>query len=240
MANFIDLTGQRFGLLLVESRADNYERFSKTHNRILKYAQWNCLCDCGETAVVLSTDLKSKSQVSCGCLRPSLISESRTTHGMKDTKEYTAWLGMKRRCLNEKDKKFADYGGRGIKVQENWISDFVQFYEYVGVAPSPEHSLDRIDTNGNYEEGNVKWSTKPEQAQNTRKPKSGFNKYKWVTYHKRIKKYKAGFIMNGVSYYRGYFETESEAAIDVYTFYRNLTGDWPKYCDEALLELGLA
>lgn len=239
MANFIDLTGQRFGLLIVESRADNYERFSKTHNRVLKYAQWNCLCDCGQTSIVLSTDLKSNSQVSCGCLRPKLIGEARTKHGMKGTKEYIAWKGMKGRCLNPNDNKFSEYGGRGIQVQESWLEDFTKFYEHIGPAPSAGHSVDRVDSNGNYEEGNVKWSTKPEQAQNTRKPKSGKNKYKWVTFHKRLEKYKVGFMINKVSYYRGYFETESEAAINVYSFYKELTGDWPKYCEEALLELGL-
>lgn len=238
MANFIDLTGQRFGILVVESRAENYEKYSKTHDRVLKYARWNCLCDCGNKSVVLSTDLKSKSQVSCGCLRPKLLSEAQTKHGMKWTKEYAAWIGMKDRCMNERNKKFAEYGGRGIKIQENWVDDFIKFYEYVGPAPSSTHSLDRIDSNGNYEEGNVKWSTPSQQSHNTRKPKNGRNKYKWVTYHKKTKKYVAGFSLEGV-YYRGYFATEEDAAIDVYSFYKELTGDWPKYCDEALSELGL-
>lgn len=240
MGKFIDLTGQKFGLLTVINRADNYEKFSKTHNRVLKYARWDCVCECGnESLAVLATDLKSSSQNSCGCLRAEKARETMTKHGMGGEKEYIAWKGLKSRCINTNDHNYDDYGGRGIKVQESWIEDFSKFYDYIGAAPSPEHSIDRIDSNGNYEEGNVKWSTKPEQAQNTRKPKNGKNKYKWVTFHKRLQKYKAQFMMNNIIYNRGYFETEVEAAKDVYSFYKDLTGDWPKYCDESLIELGL-
>lgn len=239
MGRFIDLTGQKFGLLTVQARAENYERFSKTHGRVLKYAQWECLCECGNSVTVLATDLKSASQVSCGCIRPSLISEARTKHGMKGTKEYIAWKGMKSRCLNPNDGKFEDYGGRGIQVQASWISDFTEFYAHIGPAPSTAHSVDRIGSNGNYEEGNVKWSTKPEQAQNTRKPRNGTNRYKWVSFNKRVQKYKTSFTINGVTYSKGYFDSDREAAIEIYRFYKELTGNWPKYCDEALEELGL-
>lgn len=83
------------------------------------------------------------------------------------TKEYGAWCQMKRRCLNPKTPQFKDYGGRGINICERW-SSYQLFLKDVGRAPSPEYSLDRIDTNGNYEPSNVKWSTRKEQNENKR------------------------------------------------------------------------
>lgn len=240
MGKFIDLTGSRFGLLTVVSRAENYEKFSKTHNRVLKYARWNCVCDCGQESLdVLATDLKSSSQISCGCVRTAKTVERVTTHGMSHTKEYAAWLNMKTRCSNEKSEKFPEYGARGITVQPEWEEDFFLFLEHVGFAPSPMHSIDRIDTNGNYEEGNVRWATSAQQAQNTRKPKSGNNRYKWVTFSKQRMKYQTGFCINGIYYTKGFFVDEQEAAKNIYIHYKEITGDWPKYCDEALIELGL-
>lgn len=240
MGKFIDLTGSKYGLLTVTSRAENYEKFSKTHDRVLKYARWNCICECGkESLEVLATDLKSGSQISCGCVRSEKAAERVTTHGMSESKEYAAWLNMKTRCTNENSEKWPEYGARGICVQPEWMDDFPRFFNHIGPAPSVLHSVDRIDTNGNYEEGNVKWSTPTEQAENQRKPKYGTNKYKWVSFCKKLCKYKGAFKFQGTSHTVGYFTDEKEAAINTYRFYKSLTGDWPKYCDEALIELGL-
>lgn len=240
MANFIDLTGKKFGMLEVVSRADNYEKFSKTHNRVLKYARWNCVCECGNEALaVLATDLKSKSQVSCGCHKMKILLDRVTSHNMTYTKEYFAWQNMKTRCYNENNHHYHNYGGRGIGIQESWVDNFEKFFDHIGYAPSELHSVDRIDSNGNYEEGNVKWSTPPEQAQNTRKPKSGTNKYKWVSFHKIMEKFKTSFTLNGVTYSTGYFSSEDEAAKSIYNHYKDLTGSYPKYCEDALIELGL-
>lgn len=240
MANFIDLTGKKFGMLEVVSRADNYEKFSKTHNRVLKYARWNCVCECGNQALaVLATDLKSKSQVSCGCHKMKILLERVTSHNMTYTKEYFAWQNMKTRCTNENSSHYDNYGGRGITIQDNWLNDFERFFEHIGPAPSEKHSVDRIDTNGNYEEGNVKWSTVSEQAQNTRKPKSGKNKYKWVSFDVQSMLFRTVFVLHGEKYSTGSFVCEDEAARSIYRHYKALTGEWPKYCDEALVELCL-
>jgi hypothetical protein len=82
--------------------------------------------------------------------------------------EYYSWGAIKNRCLNKKNPAYCNYGGRGITMFTDWIDSFESFFSYVGNRPSSKHSIDRIENNGNYEPGNVKWSTKKEQANNRR------------------------------------------------------------------------
>lgn len=89
-------------------------------------------------------------------------------HGMYKTPEYSAWTSMKQRCFNPNKPNFYLYGGRGISVCAEWDASFEVFYEYIGPRPSNGHSLDRIDVNGHYEPGNVRWATADIQAQNRR------------------------------------------------------------------------
>jgi hypothetical protein len=89
-------------------------------------------------------------------------------HGMFGTPEYRAWNGIKSRCFNQKDSKYHNYGGRGITVHKEWADSFTAFFAYVGFRPHEGMSLDRIDTNGNYEPGNVRWATTIQQANNKR------------------------------------------------------------------------
>jgi hypothetical protein len=96
------------------------------------------------------------------------------THGYRQRslnrpKEYNSWQHMKQRCYNRRHVKYRWYGQRGITVCPQWIESFEQFLRDVGFAPSFIHTLDRIDNNGHYEPGNVKWSTPSEQMQNTRR-----------------------------------------------------------------------
>jgi hypothetical protein len=80
--------------------------------------------------------------------------------------EYMAWEAMKQRCGNPKAQSYRHYGGRGIRVCDAWRESFQAFFNDVGLKPTPSHSLDRKDTNGNYEPGNVRWATVAEQQNN--------------------------------------------------------------------------
>jgi len=159
MPKKIDITGQRFSKLLVlneEGRSNDGK------------VKWLCKCDCGTTVSVSGTELRSGGTRSCGCLASELIVERNRTHGLSTLPEYKIWKGIKKRCYNKNETHYDKYGGRGIVMCDEWKDSFIAFYEYIGSRPSLQHSIDRIDNNGNYEHGNVKWSTKLEQSVNRR------------------------------------------------------------------------
>ena len=152
MGQFIDITNQRFGRLVVLEQTPSLK----------KKVRWDCLCDCGNITNVSTGVLKNGQTISCGCVRL----ESVSSHKMSDTKEYQSWKSMKGRCNRKTDKSYNRYGGRGIKVCDEWINSFEKFYKDVGSPPSKNHTLGRIDNNGNYEYGNVRWETRSEQNRN--------------------------------------------------------------------------
>jgi hypothetical protein len=86
--------------------------------------------------------------------------------------EYAAWQNMIQRCTNPKRKNYHNYGGRGIKVWIGWINSFQNFLNYIGLKPGPEYTLERLNNDGNYEPGNIKWATQLEQAHNKRARKN--------------------------------------------------------------------
>ena len=151
----IDLTGRRFGRLEVKS----YAGLSGSK------AYWDCRCSCGALTRVAGQLLRGGKSTSCGCYRAELMSATKRTHGMTGTPEYNAYSAMLGRCLNENNHKFEHYGGRGIKSCGRWKESFANFYEDMGARPA-EHTLDRIDVNGDYEPANCRWATATQQAQN--------------------------------------------------------------------------
>lgn len=124
-----------------------------------------CRCKCGVEKEVILKNIKTGRSMSCGCVGKSKLLKRNTKHGKRFTKEWRAWQAMKNRCYNKKLAHYKNYGGRGIEVCDEWLNNFEAFYKHVGNSPKGT-SLDRIDNNGNYEPGNVRWATKKEQAQN--------------------------------------------------------------------------
>lgn len=156
MANYgANITGMLFGKLTVikESYKDkNYNYY------------WLCVCSCGNQAVVRKSSLISGHTTSCGCN----VTYNRK-HMQSHSSEYKAWNQMIQRCTNPKNKHYKDYGGRGIMVCDRWLYNALNFLEDMGDKPTPNHSLDRINNDGNYDPSNCKWSTPKEQANNTRR-----------------------------------------------------------------------
>lgn len=125
-------------------------------------------CECGAEKPIRSAHVLAGLIKSCGCLMKEVTSKRMTTHGLSRTKEFRAWAHMKNRCLNKDDPVYPYYGGRGITFCDRW-QNFLSFYEDMGLAPSPKHSVDRINTNGNYEPSNCRWSTQEDQCNNQRR-----------------------------------------------------------------------
>lgn len=128
---------------------------------------WECVCDCGKTMQANKIDILRGFTKSCGCLHREAAQRRAVPHG-RGTKEYAAWLGMNGRCNNPNVESYPLYGGRGIKLCSKWRNSYTDFLTDVGFAPTSKHSLDRINTNGNYEPGNVRWATDYEQTRNKR------------------------------------------------------------------------
>lgn len=141
--------GERFGRWMVLERAKNG-----------KYGQtrYLCMCDCGTQRSVAASKLVYGKTHSCGCFQRERASGAPIRHGMSRSAEHSVWRQVKQRCYNPSAEAYVYYGGRGIRVCEAWLHSFETFYDDVGARPSQKHMLIRLDDDGDYEPGNVRWS----------------------------------------------------------------------------------
>ena len=159
MTRLIDLNGRVFGRLRVTSRAENKPG---------KNARWNCECRCGGSKIVESYHLLNSHTTSCGCIKREQNLSMFVTHGMSKTPEYKIWQGIKKRCYDENSTKFPIYGGRGIRMSDEWLGSFEVFFADMGPRPSDRHSVERLDNNSGYSAANCVWATNADQSRNRR------------------------------------------------------------------------
>lgn len=157
-----DITGQRFGKLIALGPVGVASDRSML---------WVCQCDCGKTATTSTAHLSSGHTKSCGCYIIE-VNKAAATHGMSTSRLYHIRDSIIARCTNPKREAYIHYGGRGILICDEWRQSFQAFQEYVAALPDydvPGMTLDRINNDGNYEPGNVRWATYATQARNYRR-----------------------------------------------------------------------
>ena len=181
---FIDFTGRKFGML----------RVIEFRGRRGRAKVWLCRCDCSNESIVRGGNLARGQTISCGCYR--ILFPLAKTHGMSKSAEYLSYTGMKRRCVDKNRESYSSYGGRGISVCGRWLESFENFYADMGNKPTPKHTLDRIDNDGNYTPENCRWATPHLQSINQRKPKNNKSGTKGVCWHKQNKKWDAYISIN--------------------------------------------
>ena len=168
----LDLIGNTYGHLVVIERAEA---------NILpcgqKQTQYLCKCDCGNTKIVRSLALRSGSTKSCGCRQYDGLVQFSIKHGKRHDKIYNTYRGMKDRCYNKNNSAYKNYGAKGVTVCDEWLRDFSAFFEWsMNNGYIEGLTIDRIDSNGNYEPSNCRWITRSDNSRNR-------NNEFWRKYH---------------------------------------------------------
>ena len=212
--------------ILLEDLGMMYATESKKYKR--RYGLYKCGF-CGTEFKANTQNILRGNTKSCGCYQKRRTSESIKTHGLRNTRLYRIWGGIKDRTLNPKDKRYNYYGGRGITICEEWKNDFMSFYNWAisnGYEENKGLSIDRIDNDGNYCPENCRWTTQTIQTRNQRIYKNNKSGYKGVSYTKKTDRYRAKICVNDKQIHLGYFLTIVEGAIayNNYIIENNLEG----------------
>lgn len=173
--NYQDLTGNKYGRLTVIKMLPGYKS---------RRTYVEAICVCGNKTIVEKYSMKVGRVKSCGCLNI----ENRTTHNLSKTRQYRIWQNMIQRCTNKNNKKYYLYGGRGIRVCDRWLESFQNFHDDMGeifndhIKKHGENNttIDRINSDGNYEPNNTRWATFSVQNQNLKPRKNKKTKYKGI------------------------------------------------------------
>ena len=155
-----DLTSQRFGRLTVIE----FVPIPKSSN-----SYWKCKCDCGNFSIVMGKSLLNGDTSSCGCFHKERTASGKYNlkHGMSNSRIYRIWKKMKERCTNTNSNNYAHYGGKGIKICDEWLNDFTEFYNWsMANGYTDELTIDRIDVSGNYCPENCRWVDMKTQQRN--------------------------------------------------------------------------
>lgn len=197
--NIEDYRGKKYGkLTILDFYINNHTTYAI------------CKCDCGNIHKARVSHIKSNKILSCGCLQKEMCKKCNTTHAKRYSRIYAIWCGIKSRCTNKNRKNYKNYGGRGITICEEWINDFINFYNWsMANGYRDDLTIDRIDVNGNYEPSNCRWVTMEIQAINKRiKNKYGINGICW---NKRDNKFQVDIGVKGKIKHLGYYKTLEEA-----------------------------
>jgi hypothetical protein len=192
---------------------------------------------CGKEFEARIDSLRRGDTTSCGCYQLSVASEVHTKHGLRYDPLYFRWEGMIKRCYDPKQQAYKYYGGRGILVYDKWRNDPGAYIKYIkSLANYGEEGLtiDRINNDGNYEPGNLRWTTRSTQSVNQRKYKVNTSGYTGIWWDKESEKYRAAIVFDKNRKHLGYFQIKKDAleARNQYIIDNNLPHKIQEYCRE--------
>lgn len=166
MGKFIDITGQKFGKLTAIKKAP-----SKRQNCGKLVTYWECICDCGKVVEIKTINLRNNKTKCCNNCKTNKVGKNNPMykHGKTKTRLYKIWSSMKKRCYYKKHPHYKNYGGRGIVICNEWLNNFMLFYNWaINNGYQEDLTIDRIDVNKNYEPNNCRWINRKLQNINKR------------------------------------------------------------------------